>query len=342
VRKAPTLKDIALATGVHVSTVSRALSPSLRTVLSDDVVKHICEVAEQMGYRPNRLAAGLRTRRTMTVGLMIPDITNAIFPPILRGVESVLEPLGYASIIVNTDSILAREHLLVDVLRERGVDGIIHAAVLRNDPKIVKVAAEGTPMVTVNRKIENSGIPAVVNDDVQGIRMILKYLYDFGHRNIAHIAGPEDLSTGRGRKNAFVDSARELGLEIPGHAILQSLRFDEAEGRRCTAALLDGGWPLTAILCANDRLALGAFEVLRARGIDCPAQISVTGFNDMPFLDLIPPRLTTVRIQQFEVGQVSADILVKLMADPAAEVASETTLPVKLMVRDSVAPPPYR
>src|SRR5580704_13291283 len=123
-KKRITLKDIARATGVHVSTVSRALDPVERKAITEEVVNRIRASADMLGYRPNRIAAGLRTKRTMTVGVMIPDITNVIFPPILRGIESVLEPLGYASIIVNTDNKRDRESRLLDVLRDRGVDGI--------------------------------------------------------------------------------------------------------------------------------------------------------------------------------------------------------------------------
>lgn len=344
-KKAVTLKDIARETGVHVSTVSRALDPSARTSLTEEVVQRVREAAKRMGYRPNRLASGLRTSRTMTVGMMIPDITNTLFPPIVRGVESVLEPLGYASIIVNTDSDSEREDRLLDVLRERGVDGIVHAAVTLSDPRITEAAAQGLPVVTVNRRIDDPSIPAVINDDAGGIRMAMRHLHAHGHRNIAHIAGPAELSTGRVRRQAFVEAARELGLEIPERALRPTSRFDEAEGRRTTAELLDGDWPFTAILCANDRLALGAIEMLRERGLDCPGDVSVTGFNDIPFLDQIPPGLTTVRVQQFEVGQASAELLVRKMTEPEADLPEVTVMPVKLIERHSVgeaAPVPAR
>jgi LacI family transcriptional regulator len=337
-KNAVTLKDIARETGVHVSTVSRALSPNAQNTLTEQVIKRVRETAERLGYVPNRLASGLRTNRTMTVGMMIPDITNAVFPPMVRGVESVLEPMGYASIIVNTDSQPEREHRLANILRERGVDGLIHAAVLRNDPKIDALAAQGTPVVTANRSIDSPDIPAVVNDDAHGIHLMLRHLHEFGHRRIAHIAGPQELSTGQIRYEAYLDAARGLGLDPPATSIAMAARFDEKEGYRCAQELLDSGPPFTAILCANDRLALGAIGLLRARGIDCPGQISVTGFNDMPMLDLISPPLTTIRIQQFEVGQVSARILLQIMTEKDSNHPKETVLPVQLIRRKSVAP----
>lgn len=334
--KPVTLKDIARETGVHVSTVSRALDPNARTSLTTEVVDRIRATAERMGYRPNRLASGLRTRRTMTVGLMLPDIANTLFPPIVRGVESILEPKGYASIIVNTDGDPEREGKLVDVLLQRGVDGIIHAAPYRTDPRMVAVSRQGMPMVTVNRQIENSQIPAVINDDPGGISEMLHYLYDAGHRKIAHIAGPQTLSTGRSRLEAFKSAVQELGLGLPEDAIAISSHFDEDEGRRCTRDLLETGWKFTAILCANDRLALGAIDELNRHGLSCPGDVSVTGYNDIPFLDLIPPGLTTIRIQQFDAGRMSAELLIKMMTEPEATIPRTTILPVKLIERGSV------
>lgn len=338
-KKRVTLKDIARATGVHVSTVSRALDPIERKSITEEVAARVQAAAEKLGYRPNRIAAGLRTNRTLTVGVMIPDITNLIFPPILRGIESVLEPLGYASIIVNTDSEREREVRLLDVLRDRGVDGIIHAAVLRSDPSIARAAEDGLPVVTLNRRVENSTIPYVINDEDGGICAMLQHLRALGHRRIAHIAGPQDLSTGQLRLAAFRTAAADQALEVDEKLIVTATRFDERDGSRCMNALLDRGEPFTAVLCANDRLALGAIETLFARGIDCPRQISVSGFNDMPMLEQIRPRLTTVRIEQYGAGQAAARTLLRLLNEDApGEVPIETVLPVELVIRDSTAP----
>jgi LacI family transcriptional regulator len=337
-KKRITLKDIAKVTGVHVSTVSRALDPVERKMITEEVATRVRDAADMLGYRPNRIATGLRTNRTMTVGVMIPDITNVIFPPILRGIESVLEPLGYASIIVNTDSERERESRLVNVLRDRGVDGIIHAAALRSDPSIALAAAEGLPVVTLNRRVEMSKIPYVINDEDSGIHQMLCHLRDLGHRRIAHLAGPQDLSTGQLRLAAFHKSAQALGVTVDAGLIVEAKRFDEQEGARCIGELVASGQKFTAILCANDRLALGAIDALRERGIDCPGEVSVTGFNDMPFLELLRPKLTTIRIQQHSAGRTAAEVLLKLMnGGSSGDVPQETILPVEIVIRESTA-----
>ncbi len=332
-----TLKDIAKEIGVHVSTVSRALDKDGQNSLTPEVVERVRKAAEQMGYRRNRLASGLRTKRTMTIGLMIPDITNTLFPPIVRGVERVLEDAGYASIIVNTDGIAEREARLIDALLERGVDGIIDAAAYEDDPRINTVADQGIPVVTVNRQIGNSSVPAIVNDDAEGVRLAFRYLYEKGHRKIAHIAGPQNLSTSIVRLRSFEAVAREFGVDLPPSAVIHATRFDEDAGRSCTERVLDDESGFTAILCANDRLALGAIDQINRSGLSCPGDISVTGFNDVPFLDLIPPGLTTVRVQQDAIGRLAAELLLKMVKDRSAAIPRTTILPVTLVERGSVA-----
>ena len=338
-RKRPTLKDIARATGVHPSTVSRALDTSSRSSLSEEVVERVREAARTLGYRPNRVAFSLRKQKTMTVGVMIPDITNMIFPPIVRGIESVMEAAGYASILVNTDSQPRREERLVEILQERGVDGIIHTAVLRSDPGIVEAARQGLPVVTLNRRIEETDIPYVINDEEDGIRLVFELLRRQGHRRIAHLAGPAELSTGRLRLKAFQAMVDEAGLGADDTMITEAERFDEEEGRRCAAEIHARASGTTAVLCANDRLALGALSFFQSVGRSCPKDISITGFNDMPLLELIPPGLTTVRIQQFEAGAIAARLLLSLIERPDESVPQATILPVGLVERGSVAPP---
>lgn len=337
--KSVTLKDIARATGVHVSTVSRALDARLYTSLTQDVVERVRSTAKNMGYRPNRLASSLRTKRTMSIGVILPDITNAMFPPIVRGIESVLEPLGYTSIIVNTDNERDRERKLIGVLIERGVDGIIHAAPRVSAPEIAEIYEAGTPVVTTNRRVSDGNIPSVVNDDADGIRQLLTHLIEAGHKRIAHIAGPQTSSTGYARLKAFRQIARQRGIDSSAKVIRTATKFDEAEGQRCTRELLKADSRLTALLCANDRLALGAIQELSALGKSCPADISVTGFNDVQFLDMIPPGLTTIRVAQFDAGRISAELILRMINDKAETVPTTTVLPVRLISRGSVAKP---
>ena len=302
-RKTGTMRDLTCGAGVHVSTVSRALSPPSRASTSLEVVRKIQKLAEMMGYRPNRVASGLRTKRTTSVGIMIPDIENTLFSPILKAVESVLEPTGYASFLVNTDDNTERGRTLFNLLIDRVVDCIIAAAVTRVD-RISENIPRELAIVTVNRMIEEFRISAITNDDSEEIQINFRKIYDIGHRRIAHISGPINLSTGVQRRAAFETASQSMCLRIPQLMIVDAQRYSEEEGQRCAAEVLANNPDITALLCANDRLAIGAIEAITKMSLSCPDDKSVTGFNDVPFLELMTPALTTVRTLQFEVGRI--------------------------------------
>jgi len=333
-RKRVTLKDIAKIAGVHVSTVSRALDSTARYSLTPEVVNRINSIASELGYEPNRVAYGLRTNRSMSIGIMIPDITDILFPPLIRGIESVLEPLGYTGILVNTDEDPERERHQIGVLRQHGVDGLISGAAHRDDPALLRVFEQGLPLVTMTRRLDNPKVPYVINDEEDGFRKIIAHLYSLGHREISFVSGPLNLSTGHMRLQAVKRNCASQGMELKSEDIVVANRFDESEGRRSTLDLLNSGSNATAIVCANDRLAIGAYAALREFGLSIPGDISVTGFNDNPLLEMIPPGLTTIRIHQFEAGATCARVLLQLLQALPPE-KQGTVLPVKLICRES-------
>lgn len=338
--KRATLKDVASAVGVHVSTVSRALNPETRHLITPKIVAKVIAAGRQMGYRPNPAAYSLRTNRTLTIGVVVPDITNSIFPPIIRGVEDALSEHGYATLVVNTDGRFEREASVFEVLSARGVDGLVVASVERKDEAIARIAALGTPIVTVNRRTDDAAICSVTSDDAEGIRRMLTHLAALGHRSVAAIAGNQDLSTGQRRYEALRQHATDLGLEIAEESVRFAARFNETDGEQAMEELLAHGVGFTAVLCANDRLAIGAIAALRRRGLACPGDVSVSGFNDMAMVDRLEPPLTTIRIQQYKVGFIAASLLVERMARPQETHAPEHVLmPVELVVRGSTCPP---
>jgi LacI family transcriptional regulator, galactose operon repressor len=337
-RRRPTLKDVADAVGVHISTVSRALNPKTRHHITPEISAKILKASAALNYRQNAAAYTLRTNRTRIIGVIIPDITNPVFPPIIRGIEDALAAQGYMAILVNTDSALPREASVIDMLCGRGVDGVIAASVERDDPAFRQLAADGIPVVTVNRRMDDPGIASIVNDDDQGIRAVLDHLVAFGHRRIANIAGPQKLSTGKDRLDAFLRHRDGLGLAADERLIVMADGFNEAEGERCAESLLARQSGFTALVCSNDRLAIGAIAALRRYGHAVPGDVSVTGFNDMPLMDRLEPPLTTIRVPQYVAGRMAAEMLLGRL-EPGAEAAPQhETLPVELVVRASTGP----
>ncbi|HEV2570505.1 MAG TPA: LacI family DNA-binding transcriptional regulator [Beijerinckiaceae bacterium] len=340
-RRRATLKDVAESVGVHVSTVSRALNPETRHLITSDIVRKIAAASRALGYIPNTAAYSLRTTRTKIVGVVVPDITNSIFPPIIRGVEDALMEHGYATVLVNTDGGLEREAAMIEALAARGVDGLVIASVHRDDGRIRDLATQGTPVITVNRRMDDPTIPSVTSDEEDGVRRMLTHLAALGHKNICTIAGDQTISTGQRRHDAFMQIAPELGIEPDPANIVFASDFNESSGERCMEELLARGVEFTAVHCSNDRLAIGAISALRRRGLSCPADVSVTGFNDMPMVDRIDPPLTTIRIQQHKVGYVAAELLYEQMRELSSRpVPQHIVLPVDLVVRSSTAPPP--
>ncbi len=331
-----TLRDVAALVGVHLSTVSRALDPRTRHLITAELAERIRAAAGQLEYRPNAMAYSLRTRRSRSIGALIPDITNPIFPPILRGLEDVLAPLHYVTLIVNTDNDPDQAAEAVARLRSRGVDGLVIACAMRHDPMLAQLLADHLPIVVVNRTSDLPGLGGVIHDEAHGMAALVAHLVGLGHRRIAHIAGPGALSTGAGRLAAFrAELARHAVAEAPG-TIVQAARFSEQEGERCAELLLAAGRPPTAIVAGNDLLALGGLQALRRHGLRCPDDVSITGYNDMAFVERRAPPLTTGRIATYAAGRRAARLILQQIEGAAP--APVERLAVELIVRGSTGP----
>jgi LacI family transcriptional regulator len=329
----PTLKDIARAVGVHVSTISRALNMASTHPVSADLAQKIRRASERCGYRPNAAAVMLKTNRSRTVGVVIPDITDPVFPPIIRGVEDGLARHGYVAILANTDGDPRRQMQAIETLRPRGIDGLILASVARHDQGISRLA--GMAVVTVSRRTDDPRVSSVVHDEDDGIRRIVAHLATLGHRRIAAIAGPQTVSTGHNRYASYLRHSAALRLEPDRSLVSFARAFNELEGERCAEELLATGQAFTAVVCANDRLAVGAIAALRRHGIDCPRDVSVTGFNDMALADRLSPALTTVRVNHYRAGAEAAELIVEVAARQGAAEPRHVVLPVELIVRGS-------
>ena len=330
-----TIADVARAAGVHASTVSRALNPATRSMVTEAVVARVAEVADRLGWRPSALAAGLRTRRSRTIGILVPDLVNPIFPPIVRAAETLLAAQGYATLVANTDNDPAREDLLINRMAEHLVDGLMLASAAEGSRAIGLCARWRIPAVLINRRLPGVECSAVTNDDRHGIGLAVAHLLALGHRRIAHLAGPPGVSTAIDRRAGFCEALQDAGL-APA-SVVDAASYTREAGRVAMTRLLeDPGF--TAVVVANDMLCLGVYDVLKARGLRAGADLSVTGFNDMPFVDLIDPPLTTIRIQHAAMGREAAETLLAAIAEPEAAMRDIRLVP-ELVVRASTAPP---
>jgi LacI family transcriptional regulator len=332
----PTLRDVAGAAGVHPATASRALNEATRDLVRPATVAKVRAVAKALGYQVNPIARSLKTSRSETVGVLIPDLTNPLFPPIVRGLEDELSGSGYTVLSANTDNDPARTAANFAAMQARQVDGFIVLTALLDDPLIEDAAARGVPMVLVNRLTEHLDLSAVAGDDASGIARSVDHLVELGHRDIAHVAGPLTVSTGEVRERAFRESMRRHGLRDDRVVVADA--YSERAGRKAMLELLEQDRP-TAVVAGNDLLAIGCYDAFDETGLACPDDISVTGFNDMPLIGRLTPPLTSVRVPQYELGVEAARLLLDRLSGRTVT-PRVVLLPVSLIVRGSTAPPP--
>lgn len=321
---------------MHVSTVSRVLNDQAAAGrITPDTEERIRDVARRLGYRRNTIARALRTGRTLVVGMVVPDVANLYQAGITRGAGDVLSADSYSLIIASTDDDAGHAESQVSAMLGVQVEGLLYGVAREDDAVLAGLVDDGIPVVLFNRAADSPGISAVLPDDHAGTRMAVEHLLQLGHRDIVHVGGPEDVSSTVNRLGAFEEALAESGLH-GAHGFAH--RHIEEEGFRVTRELLDEFPGTTAVLAANDRLALGAIDAIRAGGRSCPEDVSVVGFNDMPYGERFSPPLTTVRISQYELGAMAARLLLETIADPGRPARIQLAEP-ELVVRGSTAPP---
>lgn len=307
-----TIRDVADLVDVHHSTVSRALSPNKRDQISPAVVKRVEAAAKKLGYYPNIVASSLKQNCSFAIGVLIPDLMNPVFPPIIRGIQDTAEALGYTVITANTDDEEVKERDAFRMMQGRAIDGVIIATARRTDPVVKKCIENEIPFVLVNRTVDRDGVNAVVVDEDFGIRSVVDHLVSLKHTRIAHIAGPQHTSTGYLRAKAVSDYLRIHDLQ--SDLVETTERFTIEEGRRAFSKLLARNNSFTAIVAGNDLLALGCMDAMKEIGLLVPENISISGYDDILFLERMNPALTTVLVPKYEMGSQATKTLLNMIS----------------------------
>ncbi len=329
--KRPTVRDVARVAGVSTATVSRALqSPNIVSKKTRDAV---FAAVSETGYSVNTAAQMLRRNRSGTVLVILPDISNPFFSKILSGIEEVATRANLTILIGNTNGDDARYAKILENLRNGRADG----ALLLNGAAPPKgTLPEGIPAISISERFEDAGYPHVGTDNQKAAFDATRYLIDQGHTKIAHITGPEGNILTRDRLSGYVQAMTAAGLSdhirsIPGG-------FTYADGERAAQHLVND-WPdATAAFCANDESAMGLIRGLQHRGFAVPDQISVMGFDDVPFSRIFQPELTTVHQARNLIGQRAMEMLLELLEDSTAS-AEAVFLDHTIVTRNSVGRP---
>lgn len=336
-RREPRLVEVARRAGVHVSTASRALNPERRDLVNSRTAARVVEAAQELGYTVDLVARGLKRGRSGTLGVLVADFGNPFVGPLLRGIGEALEGVGELAIVVETRDDPIRLRRQLRALAGRRVDGFIVTVARDGDAELLRSIAErGTPVILAVRDLERSGLPAVVLDDELGGSIVAEHFGGLGHRVVTELAGQDDILVFRRRHQGFSRTCRALGIEVieaPYHPAAPTV----AEGRRAMMAVLGLGEPRpTAVFAHNDLMAVGALEELTERGLGCPADVSLVGFNDAPLTAHLAPPLTTVRLASEEMGRIAGQMASAAVDAPGTRVRSVLLQP-ELVLRESTA-----
>jgi LacI family transcriptional regulator len=319
-----TVKDIATAVGVSVATVSNVLNgkPNVGRIIR----KKVLHAAKQLGYRPNRAAQAMRTGRTRAIGLVLPDLTNPFFPELAQAVENTARNLGLLVCLIDSQGRIGGESDGVALLMQHAVDGVIWCPLGPRPPTALKKLDR--PVVFIDRP--GPGYAVVHSNYVMGGQLLARYAVSMGHTRVGLLSGPQDLESARQRRDGFVqaapgkiDIAWEVSLGFDG--VLTSQAMDALANRKNA----------TLIVAGNDLIAISAIRYLAEHGVQVPDDVSVLGFDNIRWADIVTPRLTTIAQP---VGAIGAKAVELMQGSLSGEkiAARHTIFDVTLVERDSV------
>lgn len=308
-RGAVTLALLAEQLGVHVSTVSRALSESPAGV-SAETVSRVRELAGEQGYRRNAAAQSLRTGRTKMIGVMVPRLTDVVLATIYDGIDQTAIEAGYNTVVVNTRDRPDLQRSRLDLMLSRQVDGIIVGDSRTDSNLVAELRGCGVPYVLVARRMPRQ--ISVTTDDLKGGRLAAEHLLSLGNRCVGVVSGDPHASTGAERTLGFCRAYADAGFPLPDDYVIPS-GFDVHSGHEAGERLLSLRRPPTAIFAASDFAAVGVMAAMRDRGLHVPGDVAVVGFNDLDVAAELPIPLTSVHSPLFEMGALSMKVLLALL-----------------------------
>ncbi|GGS89505.1 LacI family DNA-binding transcriptional regulator [Nonomuraea spiralis] len=327
-----TLADVAKACGLSPSTVSRALSDPGR--VSAQTRDKVARVAREMGYTPNRVARSLSMGRTGTIGLIVPDVANPFFPPIIKAVQARAARKDLVVVLADTDERAADELDRARVLSKQ-VDGLIMVSPRSPEPRIAEIGRLG-PTVFVNRRVPEH--PSVLIDNADGMRQAVEHLVALGHRHIGYLAGPRRSWSNQQRHAAITEACAQLGAELVTFG-----PFEPQVQAGVQAADLLQGSPATAVIAYDDLIALGVMARMSERGLSVGRDLSVMGIDDSPLSGMAYPTLTSIHVPGAEAGATAVDLLLDVLDGLHGEPPPPLVeLETYLVVRSSTGPAPRR
>ena len=331
-----TIRDVAKRAGVAPITVSRVINNSVS--VSPETRERVKDAIQELGYVPNRLARSLRLKRTNTLALVVTDITNPFWTTVARGVEDAAQDAGFTVILCNTDESEAKQEQYLDVLLQKRVDGILLVPARSSAEQVECVQKQDMPLVVLDRRVCSDQVDVVRGDSEEGACQLVRHLLSLGHRRIAVLSGPKDVSTAEDRVIGYRKALTEAGVEVRADWVLYG-RFSKESGYEMTQQVLATSPRPTALFAGNNFIAIGALRALRDAGLRVPEDISVVAFDDLMADLAVEPFLTVVDQPSYEMGRQAADLLLARLSGSASDGYQEIVLPTRLTVRRSSGRP---
>ena len=308
---AVSIKDVAREAGVSIATVSRVLNDI--DVVNEETKKKVLDAIKDLGYRPNIVARSLKTQRTKTIGILVPDISSQVYPEIVRGAEDVANIYDYNIILCNSDYDMDKEKEYLRVLKEKMVDGLLYMSISLEEKTINLVNDLDLKTVLVETKDEKGIFPSVTIDDIQALYDSTKYLIDKGAKKIAFIGTKqEEVNAVTKRYKGYEKALLENGLELD-----EDLRYFDGfkvkTGYNGLEKFLESKKDFDAVVCSSDEIAMGAINALRDHGKRVPEDVSVIGFSNIDMSEVFYPKITTVAEPMYDMGSIAMRMLIKLV-----------------------------
>ena len=331
----PTIKDVARRAGVAPITASRVINNS--GYVSAETRRRVEAAIEELGYVPNRVARSLRSKRTQTLALVLTDITNPFWTTVARGVEDAARVGGFSVILGNTDESEPREYEYVQVLLQKQVDGFLLVPARHGARSVALIRRQKVPLVVLDRTVE-ANVDTVRSDSVGGARALTHHLISLGHRRIAMLTGPREVSTAVDRALGYRQALEEAGIPVTGD-LMRFGPYTQQGGYAMTLSILSLSSRPTAIFAGNNFIAVGALRALREAGLQVPEDMSLVAFDDLPPSFVVEPFLTVAAQRAYEMGQVATQLLLTRLAEQEPGQPQEIVLSTELIVRRSCGNP---
>ena len=328
----PKVIDIANLAHVSSATVSRVLNN--KSYVSAKSRQKVLVAIEELGYEPNILARSLRLNKTHTIGVLVSDISNPFFAELVRGVEDIASANGYSLILCNSDEKTNKENQYLSLLRSKRVDGIIFSPSGKTHSEVRSTIKIGIPVVLVDRKIDNLDIDSILVENIEGMRIAVKHLASHGYKRIAIITGPQTSTTGEERLEGYMRGISDNNLSYAEELVMRA-DYSYEGAITATRQLMDLSTRPEAILVSNNLMTIGALTALSEIGVEIPKDIAIIGFDDMPWSPLLTPPLTVVSQPAYEMGNLSANILLSRISDSNESPPLKIRLGTELIIRES-------